>query len=203
MKTKFNNILGNWVDVKNHCRTTVNKKFTDKTPTAGFIKKMLISEHSPIRTIWFDWSWRGIPYWVSTEWSRHKFEKFISSQRDDRNNNDVPRGKKPQDSEVIFDGFANVQNCIDAWRKRLCFMATKEARELAEDFKYELHKTHPLEADVLVKNCVYRCGCPEFESCGYWEKFVERNKEEDLFDIQNRYDIANKEFYSLMKGKEE
>lgn len=59
--------------------------------------------------------------------------------------------KKPQDALVNFDGYANMQNLIDAWRKRLCFMATKEARELAEDFKITLHKTNPLESDVLQK----------------------------------------------------
>lgn len=68
--------------------------------------------------------------------------------------------------------YANMQNCIDAWRKRLCRMATPEARELAEDFKMTLHETHPLESDVLVPNCIYRMGCPEFKTCGYMQNFI-------------------------------
>lgn len=167
MKTVFNTILDDWKRVKNHCRTTDNKDFTENSASDIFKKKLLISEHSPIRLLEFDWSWKSIKYWVSTEWSRHKFEKFISSQRDDRLKDETPRDKKTQDALVNFDGYANMQNLIDAWRKRLCFQATREARELAEDFKYELHKTHPLEAGVLVPNCIYRLGCPEFKSCGF------------------------------------
>ena len=84
MITKFNFIADDWKRVKNHCRTTDNKDFTENDASETFRKKLLMSEHSPIRLLEFDWSWKGIAYWVSTEWSRHKFEKFISSQRDDR-----------------------------------------------------------------------------------------------------------------------
>jgi hypothetical protein len=167
MNTKFNTIIDDWKRVKNHCRTTDNKEFTENEATDTFKNKLLISEHSPIRLLEFDWSWKSIKYWVSQELARHKFEKFISSQRDDRLIDDVPRDKKQQDALVNFDGYANMQNLIDAWRKRLCYQATNEARELAEDFKTELHKTHPLESDVLVSQCIYRGGCSEFQSCGF------------------------------------
>lgn len=205
MKTMFNFIIDDWTRVKNHCRTTDNKEFTEKEAFETFKKKLLISEHSPIRLLEFDWSWKGIYYWLSTEWSRHKFEKFISSQRDDRLIDDIPRGKKPQEALVNFDGYANMQNLIDAWRKRLCRKATDEARELAEDFKIELHKTHPLESNVLVPHCIYRAGCSEFKSCGHMAEFMkwakENNKEINWLNIQQRYDIYNEYFYELMKGK--
>ena len=197
--TKFNRFIDDWRAVKNHCRTTDNKDFTDKDATDTFKKKLLISEHSPIRLLEFDWSWKGIAYWVSTEWSRHKFEKFISTQRDDRLKDDIPRGKKPQDAPVNYDGYANMQNLIDAWRKRLCFQATKEARSLGEDFKIKLHETHPYESDILVPNCVYRCGCPEFYPCGYFnmfkEYFLTHHPNKDFHDIQARYDVYNEMFY--------
>ena len=200
MITKFNYIDDDWKRVKNHCRTTDNKDFTENEASETFKKKLLMSEHSPIRLLEFDWSWKGIAYWVSTEWSRHKFEKFISSQRDDRLIDDTPRGKKPQEAPVNFDGYANMQNLIDAWRKRLCHMATKEARELAEDFKTTLHEDHPLEADVLVPNCIYRGGCPEFKPCGYFESFRrwcrDNHPEADTGDLQVRYDLYNEWFYS-------
>ena len=200
MITKFNWFGGDWKRIKNHCRTTDNKDFTDKNATETFKKKLLISEHSPIRLLEFDWSWKNIAYWLSTEFSRHKFEKFISTQRDDRLKDDIPRGKKPQDSLVNFDGYANMQNLIDAWRKRMCFQATKEARELAEDFKIELHKTHPIESDVLVPNCIYRMGCPEFKTCGYIKGFIDWVSKDnkrmcDFWDIQQRYDMYNEYFY--------
>ena len=198
-KTKFNTIINDWKRVKNHCRTTDNKDFTEKDVSDTFKKKLLISEHSPIRLLEFDWSWKSIYYWVSTEWSRHKFEKFVSTQRDDRLIDEIPRGNKPQNALVNFDGYANMQNLIDAWRKRLCYSATKEARELANDFKIELHKTNKFESDVLVPNCIYRMGCPEFKSCGYLQGFLNwckiNNKDLDVTNIQNRYDLYNEYFY--------
>ena len=157
---RINWISNSWKRVKNHCRTTVNKSFTDNEPTDEFKKKLLISEHSPIRLLEVDWTWENIKYWVSTEWSRHKFEKFITSQRDDRMIDEIPRDKKTQDALVNYDGYANAQNTIDAWRKRLCYQATLEARKLAEEFKCELHNKEPEWADVLVSNCIYRGGCP-------------------------------------------
>jgi len=186
--TIFNRILDDWKNVKNHCRRTMRKEFSEADATEKFKKSLLISEHSPIRLIEFDWTWKDIPYWVSTEWARHKFEKFISSQRNDRQN-DYDRNKAPQDTPVDFDGYANMQNLIDAWRKRLCFCATKEARELAEDFKAELAKTHPNEAFVLVPNCIYRCGCPEPKGCGMFLKFKDWCKARgiDIADIEERY----------------
>jgi hypothetical protein len=197
LKTKFNKVIDDWTRVKNHCRTTDNKEFTDNEATDTFKKKLLISEHSPIRLLEFDWSWKGIKYWLSTEWSRHRFEKFISSQRDDRLKDDTPRDKKTQEALVNFDGYANMQNLIDAWRKRLCYQATKEARELAEDFKSELHNTHPLESNVLVPNCIYRGGCCEFSPCGYWSKFLKYCDKNNLYisNLQNRYDAYNKMFH--------
>ena len=200
MKTVFNWIGSDWKRVKNHCRTTDNKDFTENEATETFKKKLLISEHTPIRLLEFDWSWKSIYYWLSTEWSRHKFEKFISTQRDDRVKGDISRNDKPQGALVNFDGYANMQNLIDGWRKRLCGTATDDARELAEDFKIELHKTHPLESNVLVPNCIYRAGCPEFDCCGYIARFIKwvknNNKEINWLDIQNRYDLYNEYFYS-------
>lgn len=199
MLTVFNWIGDDWRRVKNHCRTTDNKDFTEKDAVDAFKKKLLISEHSPIRLLEFDWSWKKIAYWVSTEWSRHKFEKFISTQRDDRLADNISRNKKPQDAKVNFDGYANMQNLIDAWRKRLCKAATPEARSLAIDFKAKLHETHPLESDVLVPNCIYRMGCPEFQTCGHMNQFFkwcnDNKLELDPFDIQYRYDLYNKFFY--------
>lgn len=225
-KTLFNWINDNWKMVKNHCRTTDNKGFTENEPTPKFIRQLLISEHTPIRLILFNWSWKKIPYWLSTEWSRHKFEKYISTQRDDRTDGlpiihdeedwprywnavdeyikehgKLPRGKKLQETPVNFDGFANMQNVIDAWRKRMCRTATDDARELAEDFKETLHETHPMESDVLVPNCVYRMGCPEFHTCGYIQAFIKWIRENKdvgvdwMTDIQLRYDLYNEYFY--------
>lgn len=198
MITKFNKTCDNedWRRVKNHCRTTDNKDFTGKDATDTFKKKILFSEHSPIRLLEFDWTWENIKYWVSTEWSRHKFEKFISTQRNDRQKN-YDRNEAPQGAFVKFDGYANMQNLIDAWRKRLCFQATNEARQLAEDFKRKLHETHPIEADILVPHCVYRGCCSEcFNGCGFWDRLTKDWSKEDITDINKRYQKYNEWFYN-------
>lgn len=107
---------------------------------------------------------------------------------------DIPRDMKPQSALVNFDGFANMQNLIDAWRKRLCFKATPDARRLAEDFVIELKNAgFPIESSVLVPNCIYRCGCPEFAPCGYFEEFVEFCKSQNIniLDLKERYKAFN------------
>lgn len=210
MKTRFNWIGCDWKRVKNHCRTTVNKKFTENEPSEKFKKELLISEHSPIRLIEFDWSWEGMPSWVSVHWVRHKWEKFVSTQRDDRKEHTIPRGKMPQDTPVDFDGYANMQSMIDSFRKRLCFQASPETREYAEDFKVTLHNYIPCLADVLVPNCIYRCGCPEMCMCKerFFKQYVDYVNTEgeprpSPFNIQGRYDLYNEMFYATHPYYEE
>lgn len=211
MKTRFNWIGADWKRVKNHCRTTVNKKFTDNEPSEKFKRALLISEHSPIRLIEIDWSWERIKSWVSVHWTRHKHEKFVSTQRDDRKEHDVSRDDMPQGTLVDMDNYANAQQLIDIFRKRLCFQASPETREYAEDFKIALHTEQPELSDVLVPNCIYRCGCPEFQQCGFFKAFKEFMKDryydpeaedrgekvfiEAFSNIQDRYDTYNEYFY--------
>ena len=108
----------------------------------------------------------------------------------------MPRGGLPQDTPVTFTGEANAQNLIDTWRKRLCYQASPETRQYAEDFKVALHETEPELSDVLVPNCVYRGGCPELESCGFWELFGQSGA------IQGRYDLYNALFYARREGRD-
>ena len=196
-KTKIIKVQNDWKLIKNHCRATDNKDFTDAEPTDEWVRKLLMTEHSPIRECQFVWRWEEMPYWVSTELSRHKFEKFISTQRDDRVKDVIPRGKKPQDALVTFDGFANEQSLIDMARKRLCFCATQQARNYVLSLKFEMKKQgYKHEADVLVPNCIYRGFCPEeFNStCKFFENFLHSAKL-NLVDLSNgkeRYDFYNK-----------
>ena len=217
MRTKFNAVLADWRRVKNHCRTTVGKEFTDSEPSPDFKAKLLISEHSPVRLIEVDWSWTGIKSWVATHWSRHKFEKFISTQRDDRvKDRAVSRDAIPQSAPVNFDGFANAQQLIDVFRKRLCKQAHAETREYAIDFKHALTSVEPELALMLVPNCIYRYGCPEFKPCGHFEAFrlwcdsyLEGGLDErNMLDIKTRYVLYNiflhsSEYRTIMKLSEE
>lgn len=191
--TIINQIYGSWTNVKNKCRTTVKKENSEIEPSGQFKKKLLIAEHSPIRLLSFDWSWRDIPSFVATHFSRHKWECFISTQRSDRTG--LRRNELPQDNPVDFDGVANVQSLIDTARKRLCHLADPDTRKLMEDLKYAIKELEPEIADVLVPNCVYRCGCPEMKSCGYYTALCDTYSNIKSTDIQKRYDAFNDVFY--------
>lgn len=66
METQIKKIDVDWTDVKNECRNTSNKEATNVSATNGFIKKILISEHSPIRLVRIKWRWEGIKSWIAT-----------------------------------------------------------------------------------------------------------------------------------------
>jgi hypothetical protein len=191
MKTKIVKIKGDWQEVVNDCRATVGKGELGKDPSVAFKKSIMISEHSPIRDIQVKWIWAGIKSWIATHWSRHKWECFIKTQRPDRTG--VERGGP--DTPVTFTGDANVQHLIDTMRKRLCMMASTETREYAKDLKRTLREIEPEISDVLVPNCVYRCGCPECDGCGFFEALEAVDADIKCTDIQKRYDAYNKFFY--------
>lgn len=201
MLTKITKVNADWTDVKNECRNTVNKEATDKEATAEFKKKILISEHSPIRLIEIKWRWEGIKSWISVHFARHwlGWDKWISTQRNDRTG--VNRDKSPQDTPVNYDGKGNAQALINVSRFRLCYSAHPETRAYMEDLKESIHEYEPELSDVMQKNCIYRGGCPEFNQCGYWKKFCEKHEGENLLDIQTRYDLANKDFYESRKKR--
>lgn len=196
MRTKIIKTKGDWNEVLNDCRFTVGKKELEKEPSENFKKNILIAEHSPIRDISIKWVWENIPHWVGVHWVRHKWECFVRTQRTDRTG--VDRNSLRQDELQNFTGEANVQNLIDTMRKRLCYQASPETRRRAEDLKKTIGDEYSKEiADVLVPNCVYRCGCPEKtgEECKFFEN-LKLNYGEDVTstDIQKRYDVYNKFF---------
>lgn len=192
MKTEIIKTKGDWTDVVNDCRATVGKGALSKEPGKPFRRAILISEHSPIRNIIVKWRWDGIKSWIATHWSRHKWECYIKTQRSDRTGEN--RDKMPQDTPVTFVGEANAQNLIDTWRKRLCYQAAPETRKYAEDFKAALRAVDKEIADVLVPNCVYRCGCPEMYSCGWYSLVSAVHVDMKSTDIQTRYDEYNRVF---------
>lgn len=192
-KTEILSINGDWCQVNEDCRATVGKEPLGHEPSSAFKQRILLAEHSPIRDLSIRWKWADIPSWVATHWSRHKFEKYIKTQRSDRTG--VARGKLPQDAPVTFTGNANAQQLIDAWRKRLCYQASPETRAYAVDFKKTLHETEPELADVLVCNCVYRGGCGEMAQCGFWDTFKKKHPDIDYTSIRARYDAYNADFY--------
>lgn len=158
-----------WKFCKDCTLNTVGKEST-KMPTTEWKKKLLESEHSPIRTLWFGFK-LTIPYWVSVHFVRHKFgvEHFVSTQRDDRQEKKTtPRANKPQGELVSHIIYVNAQELINMSHKRLCRQASKETRTVMEEIVKLAVTKCPEFKDVLVPNCVYRNGkCTEFNPCGY------------------------------------
>lgn len=193
MKTKIIKIKGDWQEIVNDCRTTVGKDELGKDPSAKFKREILISEHSPIRSMSVKWQWVNIPSWVATHFSRHKWECFIKTQRTDRTG--IDRNKLPQDAPVIMTGEANTQHLIDTARKRLCMLASRETRRYMEDLKTTISTAEPEISDVLVPNCIYRGGCPEPGGCGWYETITAIHPKLASTNIQERYDAYNNMFH--------
>lgn len=201
MKTEILKIKGSWEEVVDDCRSTVSKPPLGHDPRASFKRRILIAEHSPIRDLSARFRWTGIKYWIAMHWKTHHWESKVSTQRSDRTG--TPRDKLPQDAPVNFTGEANPQHTIDTWRKRLCYQAAPETRSYAEDFKEAMHEVEPEWSDVLVPNCVYRCGCPEMQTCGLWERMGrETGGCIASQHIDERYDVYNRYFYAHRKETE-
>ena len=208
LKTQIRKVDADWRDVKNECRNTSNKDATNNPATKEFIKKILVSEHSPIRLVRIKWRWEGIKSWVAGHFVRHHIgvEKWISTQRTDRTG--VDRDAARQDTLVNMDVEGNAQALINMGRYRLCGQASDETREHMENLKVEIKDVGEEElSNVLVPNCLYRAGCPEFDCCGYIGKFIkwanENGKEINWLNIQARYDLYNEYFYYLQDKKRE
>ena len=194
MLTEIIKIKGDWEEVVDDCRMTVSKGGLGHEPSTAFKKAILISEHDPIRDIEVKFRWANMKYWIAMHWKTHIWRSRTNTQRNDRQDN-YDRDEEPQKHPVEFVGDANAQHLIDTMRKRLCYMAASETREYAEDLKKTLLKVEPELSNVLVPNCVYRCGCPENGKCKFFETLVQKNPHIASTDIQKRYDAYNKFFY--------
>lgn len=159
-----------WNRVLNAARKTVGKVPLKKEPSDKWKAKMLLSEHSPIRLLEYDFSWADIKQWVTVHLVRHHegCEKFVHSQREDRRELGIPRDDLPQGSLNDMDMTCNAQALINISRKRLCSCASFETREAWKQVVEELRKIDPVLADKCVPECLYRGFCPEFDRCcGY------------------------------------
>lgn len=174
-----------WKRALNAARRTIGKAPLSKEPSKSWEAKMLLAEHSPIRLVEFDWTWKDIMQWVTTHLVRHHegCEKFVHSQRGDRRLLPIPRNELPQGALNDMDMTANAQAIINISRKRLCSCASKETREAWKQVVEAIREIDPVLADKCVPECLYRGFCPEFMSpCGYSKT---KKFEEDLQRYRN------------------
>lgn len=155
-----------WQGIKDATMNTIGKT-TGAYPTSDWKRKLIMSEHSPIRRLKFYWRWIDIKYWVSVHLVRHKIgiEHWVSTQRTDRTG--MNRDQLPQNSAVNHACEADAQALINVSRKRLCHCASPETRKAWEMVKKSVTEVEPELGSCMVKECVYRGFCPEMFPCGY------------------------------------
>ena len=182
MKVELKDVKGTWIDVVNRARTTVGKDELGKEPSDTFKKKILLAEHSPIRSLIYCFKIEDVKSWVATHLVRHHVgvEKWVRTQRTDRTGTN--RDELPQGALVDMELEANPQALINMSRKRLCNQASPETREVMQDMKKEVSKRDEFLARVMVKECVYRGFCPEMQGCGYDKT---KSFEKELVEYRN------------------
>lgn len=154
-----------WMGCKDAALTTVGKKAVN-LPDDVWKKKILLSEHSPIRELWFKVR-MVIPYYVSVHLVRHHegVNHFVQTQRNDRQDK-YNRKKAPQDSIVIHEMSFNAQALLYMANKRLCKKADEKTREIMQDICNLISFNCPEFKDFLVPQCEKLGYCPEFDPCG-------------------------------------
>lgn len=168
--------MTSWSDVRKAALTTMWKYGDDKEPSSEWKRKILLARHSPIEALMFRIELIGIPYWVSVHLVRHKvgITHFVSSQRDDRHSNAVPRAEMPQGALVNHTMVLNAQAIIAISKKRLCYLASQETRNVWLDVREAMFEVDADVAWAMRSECVW-CGdrCPEMRGCGMCKSLME------------------------------
>lgn len=155
-----------WMITKLCTLNTVGKTST-KFPTEEWKHKLIMSEHSPIRTLNFVIKME-IPYWVSVHFCRHftGVTHFVQTQRNDRQN-EYDRNEAPQGQMVSHMMFINAQELMFMARRRLCMQASTETRAVMAEICRLIEEQCPYLRGAFEPMCYYRGGrCTEFFPCG-------------------------------------
>lgn len=152
--------------------------FSDKT-----VRRMYNSQHSPIRTQRYLIELIEIPTFVSVHLVRHHvgIDHYVKSNREDRANvNDTANRNTPVNHLMDL----NAEALINIARKRLCFKASKETREVMEQIVLELSKQNDMLANYLMPECWYRGGvCHEQNGCKVCNNY--KNTSTYVYRIKN------------------
>lgn len=164
------------------CKTCTLNTVGKKLKSNGEIdpswkRKILESEHSPIRELWFGFR-LTIPYWVSVHLIRHSqgINHYVQTQRTDRTN--VDRDNLPQGAFVSHIISINAQELMYIARKRLCKQASEETRYVVKLMCDKAIEVCPELKGLLAPLCVYRNGkCSEFFPCKQAPNNIQGTKE--------------------------
>ena len=89
----------------------------------------------------------------------------------------------------------NKQFLIDMARLQLCHMQDCETTKHMGNLKIALHLVEPDLSNELVPECVFRCGCPYKDGCGWFDKIAEKHPGITNTCISARYAAYNEVFY--------
>lgn len=161
-----------WARCKLLALNTIGKRYTFSDVTDKWKHDILLSRHSPIRTLMFTIRVE-MPYWVSVHFVRHKIgaEHFVSSQRNDRQDK-YDRTEAPQGAMVSHIMDINAAELMQMAGMRLCGQASPETQEVMRAIRDAVIHANPEFAPFLVPKCKLYCGCNEFRSCGLSERVV-------------------------------
>ena len=156
-----------WANVLNAARFTQRKSPRSGEPSVVWKKKIIKSEHSPLRCLMFNIDLYDIPNYVSVHLVRHiHAQPFVSTSRPDIDGKQIPREEQKKIDPVNMRLFLNAQEIINISKVRLCNKAEIETRKIWKTVIEELRKIEPELANACVPSCFYRGFCPEIKSCG-------------------------------------
>lgn len=161
--------ISGWDRAKECALQTIGKKMVN-LPDADWERKMLLSEHAPIRAVEYDIKIDNVPYYVVMHIVRHHIgiEKYVTTQRDDRTEHTISRAQRPQGQLVSVLLSFNAQSLINISLRRLCNNADADTIAVWSKVREEIRKTDPIMADFMVRQCVYRGACTEVKCCGFF-----------------------------------
>ncbi len=192
IKARITDFDIDWMKIKSACMTTISKE-VGKEPTQEWKRRLLLCEHSPIRRGTISWKFDEIPYCISTHFVRHHegVEKWVGTERADRTEI-KDRSQRSQMDMVPMEMEANIQAIINISRKRLCTSADPLTIKY---WKAVLEEIKKYDEDIYwacVPECVRCGGCPEYNSCGYYDNLMKDAEPEEQRVLKLRYDRYNK-----------
>ncbi|MFA7287345.1 MAG: hypothetical protein WC055_00550 [Melioribacteraceae bacterium] len=143
--------------------STMGAEFVAKST----LKQIYSWEHSITRSQIFSVQLINIPTFVSVHLVRHvTTTPFVRSKRIDRGGDGTEDRFTPVNHRLI----ANAESILHIARKRLCYKASKETRDVVLALREEMKSIDPDLAYYMVPNCIYRGFiCPEPKPCGNYK----------------------------------
>jgi len=138
----------------------------NKVKSSISLETMYKVEHSPMRTQLFIIRMYSIPTFVSVHFVRHSLgiTHFVGTNRDDRGGGENVDRDTPVDHMMLL----NAEALVNLSKKRLCFKSHADTTKVMMDIKDGVALWDEDLAKRMVPQCIYRRGCHELKSCGFY-----------------------------------